>query len=129
MPGPGVPFASRVGLDRTGRLAQGTGRLGRGPTARPGHPGPPPGSPTPGIVAATAGFQNSYVIATTIRPVTLASITAENGGTKFGFIARETLAGLTVTAPTQKFKFDPTQPSPQGLPGWDFQAVDLDGPD
>ncbi|HVK08515.1 MAG TPA: choice-of-anchor Q domain-containing protein, partial [Gemmataceae bacterium] len=84
------------------------------------------------VTAATAGFQNSYVIATTIRPVTLASITAENGGTKFGFIARETLAGLTVTAPGQKFKFDPTlpspQPSPQQFPEWDFQAVDLDGP-
>jgi hypothetical protein len=80
------------------------------------------------VTAKTEGFQNSYVIATTIKPVTLASITETNGGTKFGFIARETLAGLTVTSPTQKFKFDPTQPSPQGLPGWDFQATDLDGP-
>jgi parallel beta-helix repeat protein len=80
------------------------------------------------VTAKTAGFQNSYVIATTIKPVTLASITEMNGGTKFGFIARETLAGLAVTAPTQKFKFDPTQPSPQGLPGWDFQAIDQDGP-
>jgi parallel beta-helix repeat protein len=80
------------------------------------------------VTAKTAGFQNSYVIATTIKPVTLASITETNGGTTFGFIAGETLTGLTVTAPTQKFKFDPTQPSPQGLPGWDFQAIDLDGP-
>jgi hypothetical protein len=77
------------------------------------------------VTGKQAGFQNSYVIASTIKSVTLASITEDND-TRFGVIAGQALLRLTITA--QRFTFDPTQPSPQTRPGWEFDAIDLTWP-
>jgi parallel beta-helix repeat protein len=55
------------------------------------------------VKATTGGFENSYVVATSIKNVTLASAVTDNSGTPFGFefhgSAGGTFGGLTVKNP------------------------------
>src|SRR6185369_3413758 len=63
------------------------------------------------------GFERSNVLATTIKPVTLASIdpVGSPAGTPFGFVAQKDMKGLVITNKAQKFKFDKSNPAPQGI--------------
>jgi hypothetical protein len=55
--------------------------------------------------AATNSFQNSHVIANTIKSAALGSVNATNGGVKIGFIAHTTIG--QVTSKAEKFKYTP----------------------
>ena len=60
-----------------------------------------------------AGFIASNIIAATgIGHVTLASVTTENGGTKFGITAGKSIASVKVTNPA--FTYNSKLPTPQG---------------
>lgn len=63
--------------------------------------------------STTLAFANSNVTANTIGNVNLASVDTDNGGTKFGIMAEESINALTVRTPN--FKFDKTKATPQGL--------------
>jgi hypothetical protein len=64
------------------------------------------GSPAP-------AFANSNVAATTIGNVNLASVASNNGGTKYGIKAEESIGSVRVKTPL--FKFDKTKTTPQGI--------------
>ena len=71
------------------------------------------------VTAKFDGFQSSNVIASIIKSVTLASVNPENPlspGTKFGVTAEQVIMSLVVTSPTQTFKFNPNDSSPQSTP-------------
>jgi uncharacterized delta-60 repeat protein len=65
------------------------------------------GSFTPGVTVGsfavtgkTDAFARSYVIASDFKSANLASVKADDGGTKFGFLAHESIKHLSVTNPT-----------------------------
>ncbi|HEX3150424.1 MAG TPA: choice-of-anchor Q domain-containing protein [Gemmataceae bacterium] len=65
------------------------------------------------VTGKTDGFQNSRVIATSFKTVTLTSLDSTNGNNEFGFYADTAVGSLKVVGPTA-FKYDPKNPAPQG---------------
>jgi hypothetical protein len=65
------------------------------------------GTFTPGVTVGefvvtgkTDAFARSYVFASDFKSVSLASVKADDGGTKFGFLAHESIKHLSVANPT-----------------------------
>ena len=56
------------------------------------------------VTGKTDAFDNSYLIASGIKTVSLKSIEEDNGGTLFGIYADQSIRSVTVTFP-QKLKF------------------------
>lgn len=72
-------------------------------------------------IGKTDGFQNSWVIATSFKTVHIANLDATNAGIKFGFYADKSLGAITVLEPP--FKYDPSQPTPQGIGDFEVNIV------
>jgi subtilisin-like proprotein convertase family protein len=97
-----------------------------------GYTGPDDGTGTFDVVPATVtkfnvtspsgGFENSHVIASTIKAVSLASIVPDNDLVDFGFAADQTIGSLKVKAP-QVFAFVPTDLSEQGVQDFKVRIV------
>jgi hypothetical protein len=51
------------------------------------------------VTGKTDAFAQSYVIASNFKNVSLASVKTVNGGTKFGFLAHETIKHLSIASP------------------------------
>jgi hypothetical protein len=60
------------------------------------------------------GFQDSRVIATNFKTVSLTSIDSTNDGEKFGFYADQSLGAVSVIGPI-RFKYNAAFPTPQGI--------------
>jgi hypothetical protein len=68
---------------------------------------------------ADGSFRDSFVVASTVRTVSLRSVDVLEDGTKYGVYAHAVKV-VTITSPAQKFHFDPKAPSPQGK--FDFEV-------
>jgi probable HAF family extracellular repeat protein len=70
----------------------------------------------------TDGFQNSRVIATNFKSVTIKSLDSTNSANKFGFYADTSLGAINVIGPT-KFKYNSKLPTPQGIGDFELKLV------
>jgi len=70
------------------------------------------------VTGRADAFARSYLIASNMKTVSLASIDPGNGGTKFGVVFHTLLKSLSVRSPA--FQFDPAGPTEQDLPSSDF---------
>ena len=68
------------------------------------------------------GFQNSRVIATNFKTVTITNLDSTNSASKFGFYADTSLGAINVIGPT-KFKYNAALPTPQGLGDFEVRIV------
>jgi hypothetical protein len=68
------------------------------------------------------GFQNSRVIATNFKSVTITNLHASNSAKPFGFYADTSLGAITVLGPT-KFKYDSSILAPQGVGDFEVAIV------
>jgi hypothetical protein len=68
------------------------------------------------------GFEDSRVIATAFRAVTITDLDSADPAGPFGFYAHASLGAVTVVGPT-KWKYDPARPTPQGLGDFVVQVV------
>jgi hypothetical protein len=68
------------------------------------------------VTGKAGGFAQSFAFATTFKSVTLAGLSTDNGGTKFGFRADVAINSLSIA--NLKFKVDPNNPLVTG----DFEA-------
>jgi hypothetical protein len=87
-----------------------------------GYTGPDDGTGTftPGVTVGTFrvtddvwGFEDSLVFATALKTVLLDHVTTDNGGTKIGFVADESIGSLKIMNP-ELFEYDPENPAEQG---------------
>ena len=93
-----------------------------------------PDVPTPGGFTSPAlvgsfrttstfdAFQDSYVIATAFRSVSLSSLDSTNDGTKFGFYADTSLGSVKVRG-LLPFSYNATLPTPQGTGDFEVRIV------
>jgi Calx-beta domain/Bacterial Ig-like domain len=70
----------------------------------------------------TDGFQNSQVIATNFKTVTIKNLDSTNSASKFGFYAHASLGAINVLGPT-KFKYNAALPTPQGIGDFEVKIV------
>jgi Calx-beta domain/FG-GAP-like repeat/Bacterial Ig-like domain len=68
------------------------------------------------------GFQNSRVIATNFKTVTIKNLDSTNSASKFGFYAHASLGVINVVGPT-KFKYNAALPTPQGIGDFEVKLV------
>jgi hypothetical protein len=68
------------------------------------------------------GFENSRVIATNFRTVTITNLDSTNSANKFGFYAGASLGAINVLGPT-KFRYDSSLPTPQMLGDFEVKIV------
>ena len=70
----------------------------------------------------TDGFQNSRVIASVFKTVTIASLDSTNPANKFGFYADTSFGSIKIVGQT-KFKYNPALPTPQGIDDFEIKIV------
>jgi hypothetical protein len=68
------------------------------------------------------GFQNSRVIATSFKTVTIKNLDSTNSASKFGFYADSSLGAINVIGPT-KFKYNAALSTPQGIGDFEVKIV------
>jgi hypothetical protein len=68
------------------------------------------------------GFQDSFVIATNFKSVSINNLDSTNAGKKFGFYAKSSLGAISVIGPTN-FKYNPGLPTPQGQGDFEVELV------
>jgi hypothetical protein len=68
------------------------------------------------------GFQNSRVIATAFKSVTISSVDSTNPAGTFGFYADTSLGAISVISPT-RWKYNPAQATPQGVGDFEVKVV------
>jgi hypothetical protein len=74
------------------------------------------------VTGKADGFQNSRVIATAFKSVTIASLDSVNPAGSFGFYADASLGAISVTGPT-KWKYNAGLPTPQVLGDFEVNVV------
>lgn len=73
-------------------------------------------------VSKTDWFQNSRVVATSFKSVSITNLDLTNEGNYFGFYAHKSLGVINVAGPT-KFHYIATLPTPQRIDDFEMQIV------
>jgi hypothetical protein len=74
------------------------------------------------VTDRTDGFENSRVIATAYKSVSIASLDASDPAGHFGFYAHASLGAITVIGPT-RWTYNPSRSTPQGLGDFEVDIV------